>query len=166
VFNPLYQFTTEVLEATIKKGCDYFVRNTYRQPQYNSHEEIKGYYIITHYNDKAKSEAHYNSIAEDKNRYLYNCYNKEDKEKLKIAASQPKGYMIYSAYFMPNYREKISKRTKDRINTYIFKHTNWKPTKGYVVGVDFYLQFGSIFIALNYAGQEIKINFDEIENQK
>ena len=69
MFNPAYPFTKDVLEATVKKGCVYFVRNTYDKVFDHFHENIKGYYLITHYNDLAKATAHYNSTSNDSRRF-------------------------------------------------------------------------------------------------
>ena len=72
MFNPLYPFTNDVLEATIKRGCTFFVRNTYPNALDHFDESIKGYFIITHYDDEAKARAHFNSIVGDAYRHIYN----------------------------------------------------------------------------------------------
>ncbi|HEX8277590.1 MAG TPA: hypothetical protein VF540_02815, partial [Segetibacter sp.] len=64
-----YPFTKDVLEATVKKGCVHFVRNTYDKVFDHFNENIKGYYLITHYNDLAKATAHYNSTSNDSRRF-------------------------------------------------------------------------------------------------
>lgn len=164
MFNPLYPFTTDVLQATIQKGCRWFVRNTY--PQAGSHfdEEVKGCFLMSHFNDFAKATTHYNSTAHDPHRFLYDSSKEEHKIKLLTAAGQPAGYKIYSAYFLPDYKKKIGTDTKDKINRYVYLHTNWKPSRGETMHIDFYLQFAAIFITLGYAGQQLKIKFEDIEN--
>ena len=166
MFNPLYPFTTATLEATIKRGCTFFVRNTFPNAFDHFAENIKGYFLITHYDDISKAQAHYNSIEGDPYRYLYDWFNPEHQEKLKLAATQPAGYKIYSSYFYPDYKRKITPIIKEKINKYMYRHTNWKPGKGETVHVDFFLQFGAIFITMRYAGQEIKVKFIDIENSK
>ena len=89
MFNPLYPFTTDVLEATINKGCQWFVRNTYLQAGNHFDEQVKGSFIISHFNDWAKSNTHYNSTAHDPHRFLYDCSKGEHKTKLLAAAGQP-----------------------------------------------------------------------------
>ncbi|WP_018611559.1 hypothetical protein [Segetibacter koreensis] len=163
MFNPTYPFTKEVLEATVKGGSFYFVRNSYHRSFDHFHENIKGYFIITHYNDEAKAYAHFNSIPNDGNRFLYEWSNEEHKRKLYMAASQPEGYKVYSAYFLPNYKDKITKPLKDKINTYMYKTTNWKPGRGETLSVDLYMQYGSLYAVMSYNTEKIKIKFDEIE---
>lgn len=166
MFNPLYPLTTDVLQATIDRGCVYFVRNTYTQAFDHFDHNIKGYYLFTHYNDLAKAEAHYNSIKHDKSRFLYDWNNPEHQDRLKKAAASPQGYKIFSTYFLPDYKKKITNPLKDKINKYMYRHTDWKPGRGETVNVDFFLQFGTLYITMSYAGQQIKVNFTDIENQR
>ena len=165
MFNPLYLFTKDVLEATIKRGCTYFVRNSYPNAFNPLETSIKGNYLITPYDDFSKAQAHFNSISTDKARFFYNLDDKEQKEKLENAASQPEGYKIYSPYFYPNYKDKITPRLKEKINNYMYQHTRWKPGKGDVIFIDFFLQFGTLYISMSFAGSTIKIMFAEIEKQ-
>lgn len=165
MFNPVYPFTMEVLQKTVARGCTWFVRNTWPAGFDHFSEDIKGTFIITHYNDKAKALAHYNSISNDPYRFLYDWDEEEHKAKLKTAASGPAGYKVFSSYFLDDYKTKITNRIKDKINHYMYKHTSWKPVKGETVHVDFYLQFGMLFITMRYGGQQISIKFEEIEKQ-
>lgn len=166
MFKPLYPFTTEVLEASIQRGCMWFVRNTFWDAVTDHFDENnKGYFLFSHYNDGAKAEAHFNSIAQDPHRFLYSWNDPIHQERLKAAASYPKGYTIYSAYFLPDYKKKITKPLKEMINAYMYRHTNWKPGRGETVGIDFYLQFGMLYLDMKYGGEELKIKFADIQNK-
>lgn len=166
MFNPLYPFTQEVLDATIKRGCIYFVRNNYNSAFDHFNEGIKAYFLFTHYSDHAKALAHYNSITNDPNRFLYSWTDSDHQKKLSIAASNPPGYKIFSSYFMPNYKDKISLILKEKINKYMYRNTDWKPGKNEKVNLDFYLQFGQLFTTMTYAGQQLKVKFTDIEKQR
>ena len=163
MFNPTYPFTKKVLEATVKGGSIYFVRNTYNQPFDHFNDSIKGYFIITNYKDISKAEAHYNSISKDSNRFLYDFNNEEHKNKLYKAAAQPEGYKIYSVYFLPNYKDLITARIKEKINKYMYRRTNWKPGRGETVNLEFYIQFGALYATMSYNGQKEKVKFEDIE---
>jgi len=69
-------------------------------------------------------------------------------------------------YFYPDYKKKISKTVKEKINRYMYTHTNWKPAGSDTVNVDLYLQFGVMYLHLKYEGEEIKIKFADIERMK
>ena len=165
MFNPLYLFTAEVLDATIKRGCTFFVRNTYPNAFNPLEEGIKGTYLISPYDDLGKAQAHYNSIPTDKARFLYLKDNEEHRAKLTAAANNPVGYKIYSPYFYPNYKEKITPRLREKINNYMYSHTKWKPGKGDVIQIDFFLQFGELFISMSFGGSTIKVKFLDVEKQ-
>lgn len=163
MFNPLYPFTKDVLDQTVKRGCRYFVRNTYLQAFDHFNECIEGYFLFSHYDDPSKAEAHFNSIGNDPHRFLYEWDKPAHRERLMMAAGNPKGYRIYSTYFFPDYKKKITKNLKDKINKYMYRHTDWKPGSGETVNIDFYLQFGLLYLTMKYAGQELKIKFADIE---
>ena len=165
MFNPLFPFTKDVLEALVKEGCHYFVRNNYPNAYDHFNTEIKRSFLITHYTDKAKAEAHYNSTPKDQYRFIYYWNIPEHHEKLKVAASQPKEYKIFSTYFYPDYKKKITPILLEKINKYMYRNTNWKPGKGESVGFDIYIQFGSLYATMSYAGEEITVKLADIENQ-
>ncbi len=166
MFNPLYPFTAQVLEATVKRGCIYFVRNDYPNAMDHFHTGIKAHLLFTHYDDFSKAQAHYNSIPQDKYRFLYNWNNEEHQERLKLAAAQPKEFKIYSSYFLPNFKDLITPFQKQKINKYIDMQTMWRPKKGETIRIDYSLQFGSIFITASYQGNQLKVKFADIENLK
>ena len=166
MFNPLFPFTRDVLEATVERGCTWFVRNNYPQAFDHFETEIKACFLMTHYNDHSKAIAHFNSISNDTSKKLYDWNAATDREKLYIAANQPEGYKIFSAYFLPDYKKKITVNTRAKINSYLRMHTSWKPGKGETVSVDLLLQFGILYASLGYAGEQIKITFKEIEKQR
>ena len=162
MFNPLYPFTEDVLYATVKRGGLWFVRNSF-----NMGEEIAGKsFLITHYNDQAKAETHYNIVSHDAYRFLYRWEDAAGQERLKLAAAKPEGYEIFSSYFYPDYKRKISKKYKEKINKYMYMHTAWKPAGRDTVHVDLYLQFGVMYLHLKYEGEELKIKFADIERIK
>ena len=166
MFNPLYPFTKEVLAATIKRGCTYFVRNDYPNAIDHFNTGIKAHLLYSHYDDYAKALAHYNAIPHDKTRRLYDWNKEKDKHDLELAAAQPKEYKIYSTYFLPDYKNRITPVLKEKINKYIYRQTMWQPKKGETIKIDFNLQFGSIYITANYAGNQLKVKFAEVENFK
>lgn len=162
MFNPVYPFTKEVLETTIKRGCIYFVRNYWNPGADPFHPEIKAI-ILTHYDDKAKAQAHYHATGNDIYRFLYDSADPDHLSKLRTAANQPTGYRIYSAYFIPDYKDKITNRLKEKINLWMYRNTHWNPKKGETVNIDFYLQHGQLYVTLVYAGNQRKVKFEDIE---
>lgn len=163
MFNPLYPFTKDLLKAFVKSGKIYFVRNKY-SAAFDHFDGGAKNFLITHYDDISKAKAHFNSIAFDPHRFMYHWKISEHKEKLLIAASQPQGYKIYSSLFLPNWEKKITINTKEKINRYMYAHTNWKPGSGEKTHLNFYFQFGQLYFTLSYNGNKITGKFEEIEN--
>lgn len=163
MFNPLYPFTEPLLDAFVKAGKLYFVRNTFNRGFDHFDENIKACFIITHYDDKAQAMAHYNSISHDKYRCFYEYSIAEDQKKLRIAASQPSGYKIYSSIFVNDWEKRITKELKEKINRYMYHNTNWKPGKNEMTHLNFYFQFGQLYFSLSYGGDKITGTFDQIE---
>lgn len=153
MFNPLYPFTLNVLEATVARGCNFFVRNCYSDG-----------FIFTHYNDRSKATAHYNSISQDPKRFMYDWNETDHRERLKTAAGGTHGYKIYSSYFLPDYKKKITPALKEKINKYIFRYTEWKPAGGDRVGIDLYLQFGTLYLKMKFEAQELSCKFADVES--
>jgi hypothetical protein len=164
MFNPLFPFTSEVLQATVQRGGLWFVRNTFDGMTLPAGQNKDGFYLISHYNDPAKAGAHFNSIVHDAHRFLYAWEDPVHRQRLQHAATRPPGFAIYSAYFYPDYKKRMTQKDRDKINRYLYKHTEWKPGGGDTVHVDLYLQFGMLYLHLRFEGQELKIKFADIES--
>lgn len=164
MFNPLYPFNNKLLQAAVKNGSMFFVRNTFVCSACLPQQYLKGCFIITHYNDKAKAEAHYNSSANDKYRFLYHWNDAEHQQKLLNAASNPKGYEIHSSCFMPKFENDIGKDIKNKISRFIQLQSNRKLKRNEKTTVDFYLQFGILYVRIAFAGQQISAKFMDIQN--
>lgn len=164
MFNPLYPFTAAMLNETVKRGCVFFVRNALYPPS-KELSLYKDHFIFCHYDDHAKAEAHYNSIGNDPKRFLYDWRKAEHKERLQTAAGGSHGYKLYSAYFMPDYKSRITREVKEKINRYIYRHTAWKPAGGDKIGIDLFLQFGILYLTMKYEEHELSCKFADIESQ-
>ena len=164
MFNPLYPFTGPLLNAFIKGGKPYFVRQTYNRGRNHLDENEKGAYLITHYSEKTTAEAHYNAIAGDFSRRLYDWNNTEDKERLRRAASAPAGYRIYAAILDKDPERRITDGIRKSIRAYVDR-LGWRPARGETVMPNFYLQFGELYASLKYKSWKTEIKFEDIENQ-
>lgn len=163
LFNPVYPFTSDVLHKSIERGCKYFVRNQWHAG-YDHFDDVQTQsIIIAHYLDEQEASAHYQAIQQDKYRFLYDINIPEHLERLQKAAAQPTGFKVFSAYFRPDYKKLVTPRLKEKINSWMYRNTDWKPKKGQTVNVDFYLQFGQLFITMSFQGRKIKVRFEDIE---
>jgi hypothetical protein len=162
MFNPFYPFTAALLDAFVKQGNTYFVRQTFKRGINTLAEDIKGAYLISHYDDLNKAQTHFDALASDPNRFLYDWKNEEHQQKLKIAATGPAGYKVYSGVFEKNWERHITERIKKGIRFYVAS-LGWQPSRSEGLNTGFYQTFGELYIILKCKGREVKVKFEDIE---
>jgi len=164
MFNPCHIFSTELLEAMIGKQVMYYVRSTYHRGLSQNNTKIRGAYLISHYHKQAEAERHFNAITHDPHRFLYDARNAEHIEKLKLAAAQPRDYLIFFFFLIPGIEKKITAKFREHTKRYLYKNTNWD-LKGRVTIVPFlYFQLGELYTRISHQGDEIRMTFEELEN--
>lgn len=156
--NPLYIFTTEVLEELIKTGHRWFVRQTYIR---GLSSELKASFLISHYEEQAKADIHFKALGNDQNRFLYDAEDPSHRLKLQIAASQPEGYRIYTLHLAMD-EWKVPLTLKGNLKRYITR-LGWQPSRDKGVNAKLFSQFGELFIALKWQSHETKVPLYEIE---
>lgn len=164
MFNPCYPFTRELLDSMVQKEVVHYVRSTYKRGLNEKDNDTKAAFLISHYHDPAEAERHFNAIHNDPNRAIYDARKPDDLEKLKIAASQPEGFKVFSRIMIPGIEKKITTVFREHTKRYLFKNTNWD-LKGRVTITPFlYFQLGTLYTRISFQGDEIKIKFEDIEN--
>lgn len=163
MFNPCYPFTTELLDAMIQKEVVHYVRSTYARGLTKDDSSIKNSFLVSHYHDPAEAERHYHAISHDTNRFHYDARIEEQLGKLKLAATQPEGYKIYSRVMVPDVEKKVTVLFKENTRRYLSKHTHWD-LKGKVSITPFlYFQLGELYVRIAFGGDEIKFKFEDLE---
>lgn len=160
--NPFVLLSTRLLEALIKAGNTFFVRQTYKRGKNELNPLNKAAFLITHYTDYSKAKTHYDALHNDPNRFLYNIEEPEHYEKLLVAATQPAGFHIYSPIIQQ--RWKPTPPIAAKIRRYINEKMSWTPGRNDVVKADLFVQFGELFINLKYGIHEVKLPLADIEN--
>jgi hypothetical protein len=163
MFNPFYPLTQELLNSFVQQGKQYFVRQTFRRGFSVLDQGIKSAFLITHYNELNDAQTHYDALAKDPKRFFYDWNNAEHQEKLRIAASNPVDYKVYSNTLEKNWERHITDRIKKGIRLYV-AGLGWRPSRAEGVSTDFYQTFGELYIKLKYKTREVKVKFEEIEN--
>src|SRR5690242_8819380 len=106
MINPFYPFTRALLEALVKKGHRYFVRQTYRREK-NTSPGFKGAFLLTHYDSVTTAMDHYGAISYDAARFFYDWENAEHRRRLCMAADGPEGYKLYAALFRKDWERPV-----------------------------------------------------------
>lgn len=155
--------TRQLLDAFVKAGKKYFVRQAYSRGKELLDEGVKGCFIFTHYSEAGQAEHHLGAIAHDPNRYLYNWDKPEDQNKLLIAAGKPDGYKIYSSVFEKDWQKQITLLLKTKVKKYIDYSLDWKPGRGETVDFQIFTNYGELYAKLKLRTQEVRVKLEVIE---
>ena len=160
--NPLAILTPELLDGLITGGHRYFIRQSFIRGKNPLDHETKEAFLITPYRDFSEVNAHLQAIKYDGRKYVYQIGDQWELDKLYIAARQPEGYKVFVA-LLREPRWKPPKMLTPKINNYLRAYTRWKPERGIETRVNLFMQFGELFLILQYKSEEIKVPLLDIE---
>lgn len=163
MFNPFALLSAPLLQAFVNTGKKFFVRQRFNRASDHFHDQVQGYFIITHYAEKGHAEHHYGAISQDPYKCFYEWENDEHRNKLIVAASQPEGYKIYAAVFVPDWQKHITNPLKQKLRNYVESKLGWKPSVAETVAFDIYVNYGELYAKLKLRNQEVRIKLAEIE---
>ena len=155
--------TRPLLEAFAESGKKYFVRQTFSRAKDDFPADNRGYFIITHYEEKGHAEHHYGAVSEDPFRFMYHWDNSDHRSRLFLAAEQPKGYKIYASVFNKDWEKQITGALKQKLRNYVESKLGWNPAVMDTVGFDIYVHYGELFARLKLRTQEVRVKLEEIE---
>jgi hypothetical protein len=164
MFNPFALLTTPLLHAFVDSGKKYFVRQTFLRAGDHFHQDIKAYFIITHYAEKGHAEHHYGALSEDPWKFLYDWENADHRKRLLTASAQPEGYKVYASVFKKDWQKHITNPLKQKLRNYVESKLCWKPAVAETLGFDIYVNYGEVYAKLKLRSQEVRIKLAEIEN--
>src|SRR3954467_2064406 len=160
--NPFPLYSQRLLDALIKAGHKYFVRQAYKRGINHFDSEQKGAFLISHYSDLSKAQQHFDALKDEEKRFLYDIANTEHLEKLKSAAQQPAGYKIYAPLLLQEW--KPSRDIAEKIRAYINHKLRWRPGREETIHTNLFIQFGELFITLKFRGYNEQVPLHDIEN--
>jgi hypothetical protein len=161
MYNPFGLLSMRLLQALLKSGNRYFVRQTYKRGLDQFDETQRGAFLFTHYTDAGRAQMHYDALALDPNRFLYDSTDAEHYNKLEIAAHQPLGFRIYSPLLEKEW--KPTEAMNEKIRKYIAANFTWTPGRNDKVKADLFSQVGELFVNLKYRVHEVKVPLADIE---
>lgn len=161
--NPLVLLKKDLLDAMIASGNQYFIRQSYPRGKDPFDEKIKEAFLISHYNDLHKAEAHYQAVAQDYRKFFYHVGVSEEKAKLYLATEQPEGFKIY-ANILPD-QWTPSKQMGAKIRSYIDGVLKWRVSRNSRVNAALFSEFGELYIKIRNGSHEVKIPLKDIERR-
>ena len=160
--NPLALLSREILEGLIESGHRYFVRQSYPRGKSPFDGKTKESFLITPYRGFSDVNPHFQAIKFDARKYVYQIDYPEELKKLYAAAGQPDGYKIYVSLLRER-RWRPSITLAPKIKSYLRANSKWKPDRNEEVRVSLFIQFGELFLTLQYRTQEIKVPLSDID---
>ena len=166
VFNPFVPFTKQLLDAMIAKNKKFFVRQTFIRGMPLNEKEVKGAFILTHYDLENEAIVHFDGLKRDHHRFFYDVNDAEHLERLNIAASHPGPYRIFAAIAYPGWEDKAKKLLLKQVRHYVSHGLKWNPKTDDAVNLKLFIQFGELFADMRFNNQQIKVRLSDIENFK
>lgn len=164
MYNPFSPLSKPLLDAFVRLGKKYFVRQSFARVKDHFDKNVKEYFIITHYADMVRAQQHMMSIGHDAYKYLYEWDNPEHRQKLNVAAGNPPGYKIYSAVLTKDWEIQIRSTLKEKTRGYIERNIGWKPRRSDTVDFILYVNNGELYAKLKLRAEEVRVKLEEIEN--
>jgi hypothetical protein len=162
--NPYIFLTPPLLDAMLKQPM-YFVRQYYRRGL-NGSESDKIPLLLSHYShheiDAERAKRHMRLLWNDKFRFMYDTTNKEHMEKLKIAASQPPGYKIYTNVMMKEWAP--PRHIRNNIFHYLKNKVPAEPNfRNEKLRIQLKDLFGEFYLVINWRETKVEVILDELE---
>lgn len=157
VYSSIALLTPALLYGMIQKGNRYFVR---QQVQGIFYKEISEVLIITHYADKGKALEHMQAVQGTRHCKLYDINDEQDVARLKLAASQPQGYKIFTT-LLNTKKWKPPLQLEEKIRKYL-RWMEYHPLRTDEVKAAPFFEFGVLFLKIRWSGNEIRIPFTDL----
>jgi len=166
---PFEDFKPVYLSRLIQLGRRYIVSQTYCR----THDpETDGYssrvsLLFSDYAERGEAKLHLNAVKTDRYAAIIDLNNATHLKKIREMLEAGSGYRIFFAVVRSAaaLERLINKKYKDKLKQYVDKQTNWRISRDAVVKPTIQLSFGEIYIILKHGSQQIRIKFEEIENE-
>ena len=165
MYNPLCLLNADLLDAMTKSGKKYFVRQAYPRGISPDHKPGTRSFLISHYENRNHASQHLEALISDPSKHLYDWNKAEDRVRLKIAASQPDGFVIFAPVVLPDWKEKAEHLLKPKMMRYVDSQLHWFPSRKDTLDFDLYPQNGEVFVTLKWKNNRVKVPLSTIEEQ-
>lgn len=164
MFNPFSFLSKPLLDAFVKSGKKYFVRQSFPRAKDHFDESIKAYFIFTQYSEIAHALHHLDAISHDPHRFLYEWDNPEHRQKLCVAADNPPCYKVYACVLNKHWQKQIQNAIREKTRGFIERNIGWKPRRNDTVKCILFVNNGELYAKLKLRAEEVRVKLEEIEN--
>jgi hypothetical protein len=165
MLQPFELFRVIFIEKLLKLKKRYLVSQSYKRALNHFEEEQKTDILLTDYDVLGAANIHLNAVKHDKYASVIDLENPVHKNKLIEMLSENSKYRVFWSVVKSSKELQlgIDAKYKDNMRRYIERHTNWRIKSDATIYPSIEVTFGELFIVLKYAGQTLRIKFEEIE---
>jgi len=162
-FEPFRQVYLERLR-TLKKR--WLVSQSYHRASIPLDESRKINILLTDYDTRGGANIHVNAVKNDKYAAVLDLENEVHRNKLMEMLRDDSNYKLYWSVVKStaSLKKRIDLKYKDHMRRYVAKNTRWRIGGGDGLYPNIEVAFGELFLVLKYAGQVLRVKFEEIEN--
>lgn len=160
---PIALFSPELLEGMLQKQIRFFVRQQMEDAaHYFSDTGQVRYFVLSHYADEGKALGHMQAKSGDPYRRLYRTDVAEDMTDLRMAATQPEGFKIYTT-LLDGHSWKPPRGFDEKIKSYL-RHAGHFPKRTDELTVSPFFEFGVLFLKFKWSRNEIRVPYSQVDN--
>lgn len=165
MFQPFEQFRSIFVDKLIGLKKRYLVSQSYKRAYNHFADEHKIDILLTDYDSLGGANIHLNAVKYDKYAAVLDLENPKHKQKLLEMLSPTSNYNLFWSVVKSTkeLQQRINAKYKENMRRYIDKNTNWRISRDATIYPSVEVTFGELFIVLKYAGQTLRIKFEEIE---
>jgi hypothetical protein len=169
MLQPFEPFRPEFVDRLLRLNKKFLVTQTYPAGADTCEADIaqKIPLLVSDYEQLSRAKTHCNAVRPgDRYAAIIRLEVPEHVQKLHEMLAPGSGYRLYFAVIKS--REELQRRLdrdcREHMRRWIDRHTTWRIKKDAVITPSLQLIFGILYIELKYAGQTVRITFEELQN--
>jgi len=162
-FEPFKQIYLERLRSLKKR---WLVSQSYHRAYNLLDAQHKIGLLLTDYDTRGGANIHVNAVKNDKYAAVLDLENEAHRNKLTEMLRDDSNYTLYWSVVKSAaaLKKRVDLKYKEHMRRYVARHTRWRIGGSDALYPNIEVAFGELFIVLKYAGQVLRVKFEEIEN--
>lgn len=155
------KFQLGYIDRLIQMKRTFLVTQTYRL---ELPTEGKTNILLTDYDLDVTARTHWSAVKRDKFAAIIDLTKQEHLDKLKEMLKSESKYVVY--WSVVKNKELLQKQIniayKDKMKSYISRHTNWRIGRETTLYPSIEVKFGEIYVNVKYGSQRLNFKFEEL----
>lgn len=169
MWQPFEPFRPEFVDRLLRLDKKFLVTQTYPagRDRSNNGGTQKIPLLLSDYEQLSRAKTHCNAVRPGDNyAAIIHLEVPQHVHKLREMLAPESRYRLYFAVISSRdeLQRRLDKHYREHMRRWIDGHTTWRIKKDAVIAPSLQLIFGILYIELKYAGQTVRITFEELEN--